>query len=210
MTSGKRYVLVEGHGEVDAIGNLLSRMSQRIGDHVVWAKPHRWANLHQWESKRQGVLAGVEFVRAKADAASLLIVRDADDECPRETAPAMAARLRTLAAPFPVAFVLLKPEYEVLFLPCVDQMAGKTLDARPGLREGARWIDPHWESRRGVKEWLSQQFPRGRSYKPSVDQLLLTRMLDLDRIAAADVPCFGTLERAVAFLAQTSGSGVYP
>jgi len=62
-----------------------------------------------------------------------------------------------------------------------------------------------------VKEWLTEQLPRGRTYKPAVDQLPLTRMIDIPTLREANVPCFGTLERALAFLAENFGSaGVYP
>jgi len=101
----------------------------------------------------------------------------------------------------------------VLFLPCLDRMAGQLLDGRPGLRAGTTWDRPAWEARRGIKEWLSSQFMGQRSYKPTVDQLAMTRFLDLQRLRKAGVPCFGTLERAVRFLA-TAGDGhagaVYP
>ncbi|MCU0673132.1 MAG: DUF4276 family protein [Myxococcota bacterium] len=207
----RRYVLVEGHGEVDAIGNLLTRMTTRLGDFVPWAKPLRWLNLHQWSSPRSGgVRAGVEHIRNKADASGLLIIRDEDDGCPRELAPKIADEIRGLGAPFPTAYVLLKPEYEVIFLPCLSLLAGRDIDGRPGLEEGARWDGEHWESRRGVKEWLSKRFPKGRNYKPTVDQLAMTRMVDLDVLSAADVPCFGTLERALQFLVTPSASGAYP
>ena len=107
---------------------------------------------------------------------------------------------------------MLKPEYEVLFLPCVGEMAGQPIDGRTGLVSGTRWDKSHWEAHRGVKEWLSGHFPKGRSYKPTVDQLPMTRMIDLDVLAAAGVPCFGTLERALQFLvrADTSPGDVYP
>ena len=123
----------------------------------------------------------------------------------------MAAWLRRLGLPFPAAVVLLHPEYEVGFLPCIDLIAGRLLDGRPGLEAGTVWDGPSWEARRGVKEWLSHRFPRNRRYKPTLDQLPMTRMLDLDRVRKAEVPCFGTLERAVTFLdgCRTPG-GVYP
>ncbi len=35
-------------------------------------------------------------------------------------------------------------------------------------------------------------------------------MIDLDELAAAGVPCFGTLERSVAFLASASPGETYP
>lgn len=62
-----------------------------------------------------------------------------------------------------------------------------------------------------MKEWLTANFPPGRSYKPAFDQLPLTRMIDLPTLRAANVPCFGTLERALTFLAGAFGKGgVYP
>lgn len=205
----KKYVLVEGHGEVSAMENLLAKLSARLSDFVPWARPLRWPNLHQWDAARGGVRAGIDFIRGKSDVAGLLLIRDEDDGCPATLAPQVAEQIRLLAAPFPVAYVLLKPEYEVLFLPCLDLMAGRELEGRAGLLPGTVWDGAHWESRRGIKEWLSSRFPRGKAYKPTVDQLPLTRMLDLQRLSDAAVPCFGTLERALQFLAQ-GAVGVYP
>ena len=111
--------------------------------------------------------------------------------------------------------VLLHPEYEVLFLPCVEHMAGRPLvgpdgNPRPGLLPGTRHVGD-WEAKRGVKEWLSAHFPEGRSYKPTLDQHAMTKMIDLPTLRAANVPSFGTLERALAFLGDAFGSaGVYP
>ena len=118
--------------------------------------------------------------------------------------------MRDLRLPFPAAAVLLHPEYEVLFLPCLDRMAGQKLGNRDGLRAGTRW-NGDWESRRGIKEWLSERMPRNRSYKPSLDQLPLTQMIDLRALRQAKVPCFGTLERALSFFTTGPGPGcVYP
>jgi AAA domain, putative AbiEii toxin, Type IV TA system len=57
-------------------------------------------------------------------------------------------------------------------------------------------------SLRGVKEWLSKHMPPGRTYKPTLDQLALARMVDFGLLRASNppLPCFGSLERAVAFL----------
>jgi hypothetical protein len=140
---------------------------------------------------------------------ALLLLRDADDDCPRAHAPGVATRLRELALPFPVAFVMLNPEYEVLFLPCLDRMTGARQDGRPGLQPGSTW-NGAWERKRGLKEALSAMMPRGHAYKPTVDQLAFTRMIDLEVLAAADVHCFGTLERAVTFLSAAGPGEVYP
>jgi hypothetical protein len=90
-------------------------------------------------------------------------------------------------------------------------MAGRPLGDRPGLSAGTSWDEESWEAKRGIKEWLTGRFPRGRSYKPTVDQLPMTRMIDFDRLRQAEVPCFGTLERALTFLGGSLDSDeVYP
>ncbi len=145
-----------------------------------------------------------------------MVLRDEDDACPRQRGPEAAGWLRTLSAPFPIGVVLFHREYEVLFLPCLTTMAGRPLVGpdgmeRPGLLAGTSF-EGGWESRRGVKEWLSQHFPAGRSYKPTLDQLPMTKLLDFPTLRRAEVPCFGTLERALSFVLsnwQTPG-GVYP
>lgn len=206
---GKSYILVEGHGEQGAVDNLITRLSRDLGISRTWAPAIRWPNLHL----QRGIEKGASFIRSKSDADALLILRDEDDDCPAQQAPLIATWLRELRLPFPAAVVLFHPEYEVLFLPCLEQMAGKSLGtgaaARPGVLPGTRWEGP-WESHRGIKEWLSAQFPPNRSYKPTLDQLPLTRMIDFAALRKAELACFGTLERSLAFLAEGTAGRSYP
>lgn len=207
-------MLVEGHGERDAVPNLLNRLWRDLElPPLIWADPIRWPNLHL----ERGVRQACEIVRRKRDASALLLIRDEDDRCPRDEGPQTAQWIRSLELPFPTAVVLMHPEYEVLFLPCAHLMAGKPLKdsmgtIRPGLLPGTRFdADP--ESKRGVKEWLSGHFPTGRSYKPTLDQLPMTRMIEFSALRDAALPCFGTLERALQSLArnlQNESAEVYP
>jgi hypothetical protein len=204
MVSKKGYILVEGHGEVEAAENLITRLSHDLGHFQPWTTPRRWPNLHQWRSSgKGGVLKGVEFVRSKKDAGALLLLKDEDDGCPKTLAPAIADKLKELELPFPVAYVLLHPEYEVLFLPCIDRM---------GFPVGTQWDADSWEARRGIKEWLSSRLPRGRSYKPTVMQLTMTRQVDFARLREVGIPSFGSLERALIHLGRHFGQpgSVYP
>jgi hypothetical protein len=207
--SGKSYILVEGRGELGAVDNLIHRLSLDLGLDQPWAPALRWQNLHL----QRGIEQGANFIRSKGDAAGLLIIRDEDDACPAEQAPLGAGRLGDLRLPFPSALVLLHPEYEVLFLPCLPLMAGRPLGAgaaaRPGLLKGTHW-EGAWEARRGIKEWLSMHFPPNRSYKPTLDQLPLTRLIDLAVLRRAEVACFGSLERALKALASGEAGFVYP
>ena len=208
----KGYILVEGHGEVEAVSNLISRLCRDLDCWIPWTKPLRWLNLHKWKASHGGILKGANFIRKKADAGALLILRDEDNACPKDLAPVVADKLFSLVLPFPVAYILLHPEYEVLFLPCLQKMTGSFPDGRAGLRPMTRWDKDSWEARRGIKEWLSSQFPQGRSYKPTVDQLPMTRRIDLQTLRQAEVPCFGTLERALHFLSKSfeESGAVYP
>ena len=210
------YVVVEGHGETDAVQNLLTRLWQDIGlPYAHWAPPIRQAGLHR-EDKLRKVC---NLVRAKGDADMLLIVRDADvgdDDCPRFRGPEAAGWVREEKLPFPTAVTLFHKEYEALFLPSLPSIVGRDWsDDRGHVRSGfaanvAYPGDP--EATRGVKEWLSRQLPSGRSYKPTLDQLPLTRMLDFTLLRESGLPCFGTLERALRFLGENLGAAgaVYP
>ena len=143
----KGYILVEGQGELKSAPNLISRLCREFDCGIVWSKTLRWKNLHVWDpprrKKRQtangGIRAGAEYVRSQEDAGALLILRDEDDGCPKSLAPEMAGKLRALNLPFPVAYVLLHREYEVLFLPCLESMTGTFPDGRKGLVPGTEW-----------------------------------------------------------------------
>jgi hypothetical protein len=210
---GRGYLVVEGHGEVLAAHNLIIRLWQDLGlPQLVWAEPIRGIALH----KKEGIIRACGYIRSKPDADCLLILRDEEDECPKSVGPSVASWLRDERLPFPCAIVMFCREYETLFLPCLHLMAGKPLQGthqrqRPGIQPGTSFSGD-FESVRGVKEWLSARFPPGRAYKPTQDQLPLTRLIDFGVLRKSGLPCFGTLERAIRFLAgKGSGRGrVYP
>lgn len=64
MTEARKgYLLVEGHGEVQAAGNLVARLAADLGLATHWTNPIRWKNLHQ----RDAVVRGASFIRSKPD-----------------------------------------------------------------------------------------------------------------------------------------------
>lgn len=204
------YVVVEGHGEVGAVLNLLHRLGQDLGlPQIYWRPPMRLAMTSE-----RSVTHACDIIRLKPDVECLLVLRDDDDGCPATDGPQVAQWLRDQALPFPAAVTLLHREYEVLFLGSLRAIAGQPLVTagieRPGVDAGARFTgDP--ESVRDVKGWLSQHYPAQTRYRPTTDQLPLTRLLDFAELRASGVSCFGTLERALRFLSTGGGPGaVYP
>jgi hypothetical protein len=201
----RTYVLVEGHGEEEAVLNLLTRLVSECAQGLApFARPIRVPRI----ANAEAFTRYVELVRAKPDARALLALRDDEDGCPKSDAPPLGAHLRAMNLPFPAAVVLAYREYESLFLPCVEKLAGRSFEgpggSRPGLRADARY-EGDFEAKRGVKEWLTSQMPAGRAYKPTVDQLPLTRMADFNVIRERGLSWFGSLERALRFLAANVG-----
>ena len=214
---GRGLVLVEGHGEVEAVGNLLVRLWQHLGldPELRWREPLRWPGL----ATKLGVERACQFARDE-EPDLLLILRDSDEDgaCPASDAPRAAAWIAAARLPFPTAVVLAYQEYETWFLPSIPSMAGHPRQAgKPGVRPGTL-AHPHPEDIRGVKEWISAHSDR--PYKPTLHQLTLTRLVDCAALlAAGDIPAdqpgrvssAGSLGRALAFLAQhRGGSAVYP
>jgi len=207
---GKAYLIVEGQGEVAAAGNLVQRLALDLGLSLQWGTPQRAKQL-----QHQSAIAKLcEQLRARSDCTHALFLRDEDDGCPAKTGPETAGWLREAKLPFPAAVVLAHKEYEAWFLPCIHLMAGRKLKdergiERPGVVAGTTFEgDP--EAIRGVKEWLTKRFPSGSTYKPTLDQLLLTRMLDFPTLRISRMPSFLPLENALRFL-NSSGTGeVYP
>jgi Domain of unknown function (DUF4276) len=208
---GKGYLIVEGHGDGRAALNLLHRAWADLGlPFSRWDdNPIRGTGLQT----RLGVLKACELLRAKPQCERALLLRDEDDLCPKDRGPETAAWVKELKLPFPMAVVLPHREFETWFLPCIQQLAGRPLVSggieRPGLSASASFSG-NVESIRGVKEWLSKHFAGGKAYKPTLDQLPMTQLLDLPTLRAADVPSFGTFERALRFLSSAGPGEVYP
>jgi hypothetical protein len=193
LPMNRGYLIVEGHGEIRAALNLVTRLWQDLGldPQFHWSDP---PIRGQALSTRDGIARACRLVRTKRDAAALLVLRDADDDvdCPKTCGPQTAEWIRTEQLTFPAAVVLFRREFETLFLPCLGRMAGKSLRddrgiERAGLRAGTIFTGD-FEGVRGVKEWLSRHFPSGRSYKPTLDQLPLTRMVDFNDLRRAGLP----------------------
>lgn len=205
------YMVVEGHGEVGAATNLVSRLWTELGlAPVTWKEPIRGRAL----TRPDGLARACELLRSRPDCTRALILRDEDDGCPRDLGPGSAAWIRAARLPFPVTLTLLHREFETLFLASMASIAGRSIELpgggrSAGVRAGTT-VDAPLESIRGAKEWLSKRFPPGQSYKPTLHQLALTRHVDFTLLRASGLACFGSLERGLRFLASARPGEVNP
>ena len=187
------YPIVEGHGDVAAVPVLLRRFAHEIFEISAFQvlTPYR---LHKDRMNIENHLERVvTLARLKLNqcegARAILILRDADDDCPGIDAPALLARAERIASPVPVCVVFAKAEYESWFLAAVHSLRGR--------RDIVDYADapPDPEAIRGAKEHLRQQrMVPGATYSPTVDQPALTAKFDFEE-ARKSCPSFDKLWR---------------
>jgi hypothetical protein len=207
---GKSYIVIEGRGENGSVEHLLRRLSVDLGHpEAFWKVGGRTTNL----KSASALIQQCEKLRARGDCDRALLLQDDEDGCPRLDGPRLSCVVRSLDLPFPVAVVLFFREYETLFLPCLHTMAGRPLKDDHGIELAPLAADSRFsgdpETVRNAKKAINLFLPRTHPYKETTHQLALTRLLDLATLRASGLPCFGTLERATAFLLKTT-RGVYP
>ncbi|MBL4698791.1 MAG: hypothetical protein JKX70_08145 [Phycisphaerales bacterium] len=120
MTQFTLATVVEGHGEVECLP-LLVRMIQ-----PSWNVPRPLRGKRQRLPKDRGknIEHYVRMARANIEGThgGILVVIDADDDCPAELGPSLLDRCRIAAPDVQVAVVLAMQEFEVWFI------SGKAVD----------------------------------------------------------------------------------
>ena len=186
----KIVVIVEGRGEVQAVPVLLRRIA-------ATTPPDRYAEIFKpIRIDRGKLLRDEELEKALRYAAwkvgnggGILILLDADDDCPAELGPALLARARAARPDFDIRVVLAKAEYEAWFV-----AAGSSIHGLHGLDISASPAD--LEAIRGAKEWLTARMRRGQPYDPILHQAAFTAVFDLDA-ARRGAPSFDKMWRDV-------------
>ena len=165
--------IVEGHSEVIALPLLLRRLLRRDGVYdLEVARPFR---VKRNRVVRPGEIenAVTQACRSRAHAAAVLVLLDADDDCPAELGARLAERCRE-ATPLPSLVVVANRELEGWFLGAKESLRGVR-----GIRGDAMAPeDP--EGIRGAKERLSKNMEGGRRYLQVDDQPALVERLDLE------------------------------
>ena len=185
--------IVEGHGEVEAVPILLRRIAGRVAPGIALDVPR------PIRVKRHQILKVEELERAVALAGgragphgSILVLLDADDDCPAELASRLLHCAGRSRPDRPIRVVLAKAEYESWFLAAAASIAGQR-----GIDEN---VSPPRDSEtiRDAKGWLSARMPPGRRYRETLHQAALTARFDLDSARAA--PSFDKMWRDLASL----------
>jgi hypothetical protein len=189
--------IVEGQGDQAAVPVLLRRLrdeAQAWG--LAVGRPHRRRRTQL--VKKDFLQTAVRVAALSDDCVGILVIFDADDDCPKELAPTLEEWAREAAGGKACAVVMANREYEAWFLASVESLRGKA----GILPDAVSHPDP--ESPRDAKGELERWMPSGASYSPTVDQAALTANLDLES-AYRLCRSFRKLVRAFGVLATAAG-----
>lgn len=189
--------IVEGQGEEAAVPLLLRKLRDEA---QAWtleiARPHR-RRRHQLV-KKDPLQTAVRVAALREDCAAIIIIFDADDDCPAELAPTIQQWANEAAGAKPCAVVIANREYEAWLLGGIESLRGQGAV----LETAAEHPEP--ERPRDAKGELERRMRPGSSYSPSVDQAPLTAHLNLS-LAYSRCRSFRKLVKAFGEVASASG-----
>ena len=167
--------IVEGDGEVAALPVLLRRLNDWLtpGRFVQVPTPIRVRRerfLNRDDEFRRHLL----FAAAKCgDQGWILILLDADDDCPADQGPGILQKAQQLIPHRRISVVLANREYEAWFIAGARSLSGKR-----GFRmdDAEEIVDA--ETPRDAKGWLKRHMA-SRSYGETTDQPAFSSLVDL-------------------------------
>jgi hypothetical protein len=186
----KLVPIVEGDGEVTAVPVLLYKLLHAMQRYDIQVAPPKCAHGRDNLRKPDGLERFVRYAWKEPDCGAILILLDAEEDCPLTLVTDFAPRINALGVLQPVIIVCANRMFETWFLASFNTLAGQM-----GLRADDPPADA--EAVKNPKDWLNQRFPKGRSYKERTDQETLTRLLD-PALAGAGSRSFRRLTQAIA------------
>lgn len=167
--------IVEGQGDAEAVPGLVRRIAWSVSPEIeLHIETFRFPRN---QLLRPGVLESkIELVvRRIGRQGAILVILDADDDCPAQLGPELLERARRARPDVALSVVLAMREFEAWFLAAAESLRGwrelpETLEPPP---------DP--EAIRGAKEWLANKLRAGgESYSETTDQQALVWVFDLE------------------------------
>ena len=176
--------IVEGHGEQEAVPILLRRLVTTCGGSGTISRPIRIPKgklVKEPELRRAIQLAARQSTTGDA----ILVLIDADGDCPANLGPTLLAWARSERGDRRIAVVVATREFEAWFVAAAESLvaAGKLAPGTKAPPDPERLTDP--------KGWLARAM--GHHYAETIDQPAFAALFDLD--AAMHCASFAKLRR---------------
>jgi Domain of unknown function (DUF4276) len=186
MNSRFFSLIVEGHGEIEALPHLIRRIYAQFSPWVIpiinppiRIKSGSFLNDAGYFQKYIQ-MAAAKTVQSDGE---VLILLDCEDDCPANLGPDLLTKAKSVRPDVPFTVVLAHREYETWFLAAatsLQECAGLAADLSPPTAP---------EGIRGAKEWLGRHMDQ--PYDPIIHQAAFTARFDLSQAKA--VPSFARL-----------------
>lgn len=190
--------IVEGQGEEQSVRIVLERMMGDLETYAAIDKPFRVkrnkiVQPNELESCIDRIFSARENVNA------VLLLLDADDDCPKDCGAELKARGQThIGSRGYFGVALANREFEAWFLADAEGLSAG-IDGAPFIA-----LPDDVESVRGAKERLREAL--GQPYRPTVDQAAFASRFDLRR-AAERCRSFRKLQSELANILRFAGAG---
>ena len=149
----------------------------------------------------------INYASLDGDCDAILVLVDADNECPTDAAKALASRAGALNLGIPIAIVMPNPEFEVWFIASLDSSPNNPVRTRLDLPSDTVSPDNPDDATNSAKGWLNAKMPRNRRYKETSDQPALSAAISLS-VASQHSRSFQRLEHAIIQLIDAVDNGV--
>ena len=169
--------VVEGVGDVAALPGLLTRILlekyNRTDVNVAQGKSKVVVanGRMKLESKLEQFL---QHAHNKPECDAILVLLDADDDCPVDESRHLSRRCEQFHSICPVEVVYAHREYESWFLASLDTIRGQ------GVIPDTVSIPTPVEDVNNPKQWLTDQMPPGRAYKETTHQASFSGLIDVE------------------------------
>ena len=192
--------IVEGHAEESALPILLRRLWQELVPNLDLRIRRPIRRSRKKLVKPNELEKAVDFAaRQVRPPRAVLVLIDADDDCPAELGPQLALRAKQARSDVTTGVVLAKREFEAWFLAAIESLGG-----RRGLDLNLKAISSP-ESIRDAKGALTRKMAGSQAYSPVADQPALTAAFDM-QLARRQSPSFDKCWREIELLfAEASG-----
>lgn len=169
--------IVEGDSEVAGLPILLRRLTEHFdaGKYVDIPRPLR-VKRDRFINRDEEFRRFVHMANFRAqESGRVLIILDADDDCPVAFAEAIRGRAEGIVGKGRVSVVICNREFEAWFVAVADLLDG---ERRISLN---RPVPANPEAIRGAKEWLSEQMEG--KYHEVTDHPALCALLPIDEVS---------------------------
>ena len=185
--------IVEGHGDEPAVRILANRM---LDSQSRWdIRVQRVKNAKGKPQLMRKFENFVEYALYDEDCQAVLVVVDADNDCPVDLAKGLSARAAARGLQTPIAIVVPHREFEAWFIAALDESADNPVRARLHIAPDVRCPDDP-DAVGNPKGWLRRNMRRSRSYAETDDQPALADALSIE-LASARSRSFRRLEHAL-------------